>query len=607
MIRRSILFFLLSCSLLARTADQRVSFTASVDRNRVEVGTQFQMTFTLEGAGGGKNFRPPPFNDFLVLSGPNQSTQMNFVNGVMSSSVSYSYVLQPRSEGKITIAAAAIEAGGKQILSQPVAIEVVKASSRPQQQPGNQQEGTDVGRQIGDNLFLKVDVDRVKVSQGEQITATYKIYTRVNVGNYTISKVPSLTGFWSEDLEVPRQIQLTTETVNGKQYKVGVLKKTALFPQRGGTLLLDPMEVNCVVQVQTRRRSNDLFDQFFNDPFFGNVSNVNHKVASQPIKVTVLPLPADGVPASFTGAVGKYTMEAWLDKKETKTNEPVTLKVKISGRGNLKLVQPPSLNLTSDIEKYDPKIYDNITHDGDRVAGSRSFEYLLIPRHAGDQKLPPVAFSFFDVEKKAYVTLTSPEFIVNVGKGTELASAPSSGLSKEDVKLIGEDIRFIKSGAVPIGRRGESFAGSPLFFALGAAPVLAFIGFVFYQRRRERILGDVAGLRHRKARKMAQKRLVTAKENLDGNRKEEFYTEVSRALWGYVGDKLGISPAELSLDTIRAALGGRGVKDDVVASLSGTLEQCEFARFAPAAESPGMDTMYGQAVELISTIEGQLR
>lgn len=605
--RQSILFILFTGVLLAGAPDQKVTFTASVDRNRVEMGIQFQLTFTLEGATGGSSFRPPPFNDFLVLSGPNQSTQMNFINGAMSSSVSYSYVLQPRSEGKFTIGAATIVVGGKTVQSQPLALEVVKGSSRPAQQPGKQQEETDIGRQIGDNLFLKVEVDRARTSQGEQITAIYKIYTRVNVVNYSVSKVPSLSGFWSEDLEVPRQIQLTNETVNGKQYKVAVLKKTALFPQRSGMLELDPMEVNCVVQVQTRRRSNDLIDQFFNDPFFGNVSNVNHKVASQPVKITVLPLPAEDVPAGFNGAVGKYTMEAWLDKKETKANEPVTLKVKITGRGNLKLIQPPALAVTSDIEKYDPKIYDNITHEGDRVAGSRSFEYLLIPRHAGDQKIPPLAFSFYDVEKKSYVTLTSPEFALSVGKGTELASAPSSGLSKEDVKLIGEDIRFIKSGAVSIARRGGSFAGSPVFFALSAAPVLAFIGFVFYQRRREKILGDVAGLRHRKARKMAQKRLVTAKDYLVQNRKEEFYGEVSRALWGYISDKLGIPPAELSLDAIRAALEGRGVKGDVVTSLSGTLEQCEFARFAPAADPLGMDTMYRQAVELISTIEGQLR
>ncbi len=610
--RRLLPIVFLCGSLFARVPDQKVTFTASVAQNRVEMGTQFEITFTLGGASGGANFRPPAFNDFLVLSGPNQSTQMNFVNGAMSSSVSYSYVLQARSVGKFTIGAASVDAGGKHLESQPLAMEVVKGSSRPQQQPGKSQqqdvqENADIGRQIGDNLFLKVDVDRVKVSQGEQITVTYKIYTRVNVVNYTISKVPSLTGFWSEDLEVPRQIQLTTETVNGKQYRVGVLKKTALFPQRGGTLELDPMEVNCVVQVQTRRRSNDLFDQFFNDPFFGNGANVNHKVTSQPLKITVLPLPAENVPASFNGAVGKFTMEAWLDKNQTKTNEPVTLKVKMSGRGNLKLVQPPLVAVTSDIEKYEPKIYDNITHEGDRVAGTRTFEYLLIPRHAGDQKIPAVAFSYFDVDRKSYATLNSPEFPLSVGKGTEIATGASSGLSKEDIKLIGEDIRFIKSGAAAIGRRGQSFAGSALFFALTAAPIAAFVGFIFYQRRRERILGDVAGLRHRKARKMAQKRLVAAKGFLTEKKKEEFYAEVSRALWGYVGDKLGIPPAELSLETIRGALEGRGAASDVSEALSRTLEQCEFARFAPAGESTGMDTMYQQAVELISHIEGQLR
>lgn len=582
---------------------QNPSFIASVDKNRVATGEQFEITFSLNGNGGGDNFHPPSFNDFLTVSGPNQSTNMQFINGSVSSSVSYSYVLQPRTEGKFTIGPATIEVGGKQLKTQPVNIEVIKSTPQQGQQNSGQGNNGDISKQIGDNLFLKVTVDKPRVYQGEQITATYKIYTRINVVNYSLTKVPSLTGFWSEDIEVPKQIQLTTETINGKQYRVGILKKVALFPQRSGTLSIDPMEVACVVQVQNRKRSNDIFDQFFNDPFFGNVSNVNYKVQNEPVKITVAPLPTNDVPSGFAGAVGKFSMETWLDKKQTKTNEPVTLKVKITGKGNLKLLEAPTINISPDIEKYDPKISDNFANQGDQIAGSKMFEYLLIPRHPGEQKIPPFPFSYFDVDKKNYVSFTSPEFTVTVDKGTETATSNTTGLSKEDVKLLGEDIRFIKSGNIMLAQRGKIFVGSPMFFTLSLTPLLAFVGFVFYTRRRQKVLGDVVTLRNRKARKMAQRRLTEAKKLLHAKKKEEFYAEISRALWGYIGDKLGIPPSDLSMETVRSSLAGRNVSDEAITKLTGTIEQCEFARFAPSADSMEMDGVYNGTIDLISTIE----
>jgi hypothetical protein len=597
---------------------QDASFTASVDRNRVAMGEQFQLTFTLSGQGGGSNFRPPSFNDFLVLSGPNQSTNMQIINGAVSSSVSYTYIIQPRSEGKFVIGSATINVGGKQLRSQPITIEVSKgAAAQSQQSQRQQQQGgsVDISKQIGDNLFLRVSVDRSKVYQGEQITVNYKLYWRVSLaGNPSVGKVPALTGFWSEDLETPRQIQITREIVNGKQYNVAVLKKVALFPQHDGTLTIDPMEVECAVQVKTnRRRSNDIFDQFFgndpffNDPFFGGVTTVNYKTKSQPVRITVQSLPATGIPPGFGGAVGKYTMDAWLDKRQTTTNDAVTLRVKISGRGNLRLLEAPAVVVPPDIERYDPKISDNVSNQGDRIAGSRTFEYLLLPRHAGEQRIPPITFAYFDPEKKNYVALHSPEFVLTVEKGTEAAPEYATGISKEDVKLLGEDIRFIKSGNLSLRRAGELFIGSPLFVVLLFSPILGFVGFVVYAKRRERLMGNVVLLRNRKARKMAQRRLVEAKKLLTEKKKEEFYTEVSRALWGYVGDKLGIPPSDLSVDTARITLESRKVSQETVVHLTATIEQCEFARFAPSEDSLQMDGIYNDAVVLISTIEEQLR
>ncbi|MBI4548876.1 MAG: protein BatD [Ignavibacteriae bacterium] len=591
------------CSLVFA---QDASFTASVDKNRVAMGEQFEITFELTGMGSGKNFRPPSFNDFLVLSGPNQSTSMQIINGAVSSSISYSYILQPRSEGTFTVGPATIEYGGKQLHTQPVTIEVTKGVPRPKQQ-ARQSEDANLMKQIGDNLFMRIMVDKTRIYQGEQLTATYKIYARVNVVNYKMSKLPALTGFWSEDLEVPKQIQLTNEIVNGKQYRVGVLRKVALFPQRSGTLQLDPMEVTCVVQMRLRRRGNDWFDQFFNDPFFGNVKNVEYKVQSDPVTISVVPLPTNNIPQSFSGVVGKFSLEAWLDKRQTTVNEPVTLKVKISGRGNLKLLEAPQIIIPADIERYDPKISDNISNQGGRIAGSRTFEYLLIPRHAGEQRIPSFPFSFFEIEKKEYATLTSPEFLLTVEKASGTVSTPIVGISKEDVKLLGEDIRFIKSGSISLRRKGESFVGSAIFYACSISPLLAFAGFVFYVKKHEKVLGDVAALRIRKARKIAQKRLVQAKRYLQSMKKEEFYAEVSRALWGYIGDKLSLSPADLSLELVRQRLESRGVANEAITKLGSTIEQCEYARFAPSADSLEMDQVFSEAIELIATIEEQLR
>lgn len=609
--KNKLIDILLFWSLLCGTAfAQNGSFTAAVERTTVALGEQFDITFTLSGAGGGRNFHPPSFDDFLTLAGPNQSTNMQFINGTVSSSVSYSYTLQPRAEGVFAIGPATIEYEGKQLETRPIAMTVTKSAPPPkkiQQNQNQQQQDADLGKQIADNLFLKVSVDRSHVYQGEQITATYKLYNRTRLANLSIGKSPAFTGFWSEDLEEIKQVQFTQEVMNGKRYDVAVLKKIALFPQRSGTLEVDPMEINCVIQVQSRRKSNDIFDQFFNDPFFGGgLSNFNRKLRSEPLKITVSPLPVSGIPGGFGGAVGKFSMEAGLDKSQTTTNEPVTLRVMISGSGNLKLLTAPDINFPPDLEKYDPKILDNISHQGDKMSGSRTFEFLLIPRHAGDQRISAFHFSYFDVEKKSYVSLTSPGFLLEVGKGNEFIAAPSSGISKEEVRLLGEDIRFIRSDNVSFRRRGETFAGSLGFYLFSVAPLFAFAALVFVMKRRQELLGDVLSLRSRKARKIAQKRLLEAKKFMDQKKKEAFYAEISRALWGYVADKLSLPPADLSTDAVRSTLGSRGIAEEFILGLTSTIEQCEFARFAPSPDMSQMDGVYTKAVGLISAIEEAL-
>jgi len=579
---------------------QSGTFTATVDNNRIAMGEQLEITFTLNGSG--KNFQPPAFSDFVVPSGPNQSTSMQFINGAMSQSVSYSYVLQPRAEGKFTVGPATIESGGRKIQSNNITIEVTKGSPQQKQQP-RQQTGDDanLNKQIGENLFIKASANKTSVYQGEQITATYKLYSRVTIVNSAIKKIPALTGFWNQEIEVPKNAQ-TTEVVNGIQYQVFPIKKIALFPQRSGTLELDPMEAEFAVQVQSRRRGGDIFDQFF-----GSVQNVNYPTKSSPVKITVRSLPSRNIPAGFSGAVGKFSMESWLDKTETEANEPVTLKVKISGRGNLKLIEAPKFAFPPDLESYEPKISDNITTGTDVISGSRTYEYLLIPRHIGEQKIPSFTFSYFDPEKQQYVTTNSPDFVVNILKGSEVLNSSTASLSKEEVKLLGQDIRFIKSGTTSFRKKGESFFGSIGFIILLFLPMLLFVGFISYIRHYEKITGDIIILRSRRATKIAKKRLTKAKILLDQKKDEEFYTEISQVLWGYAGDRLGIPLSDLSQDSIRIALKSRNVNDDSASKFISTLERCEFTRFTPSGGSVQMGKMYNDTIQLISAIEEEVR
>ena len=367
----TILFLLFAfCSpLFAQT------FSASVDKSIVGAGEQFTLTLSVDGATGVSNLKLPDMPNFMVLSGPNQSTNMQWVNGQVSQSISFTYILQPRDVGKFTIGSASVNVGGKTLQTKPIAIEVLKgAPPQQKQRQGNQQQGS-VEQQIAENLFLRAVVDRAKVYQGEQVTVTWKVYTRVNIVNYQLSKQASIPNAWTEDLEIPQQVSLIREVYEGKQWNVGVLKKTALFPTQSGTIEIHPLEVECVVQVQTQRQSNNPFDHFF-----GNVQNVNHQTASQKIKIEVMPLPANA-PMSFKGNVGSFKMDAKITKDNVQTNEAVSLKIKISGTGNVRLIESPTVTLPNDFQKFDPKTSEDMNRRNETISGTKSFEYVMIPRY----------------------------------------------------------------------------------------------------------------------------------------------------------------------------------------------------------------------------------
>ena len=592
---------------------QSESFYATVSKTTVEVNEQFQITFTLNDNGG--EFHAPAFKDFNVLMGPSTSKSVQFVNGNVSQSTTYTYILQAKADGTFPIGSATVRVGNKILQSKPINIIVVKANAKPQAQGGNQQEGDgDVMKQIGKNLFIKAHVSKTNVYQGEEISVTYKLYCKVSLVNFALTKIPTLNGFWSQDIEMPKQLQLHKEVIDGVEWQTTDLKKVVLFPQFSGALTIEPMEGESVVRVQRKRQKsqngNDPFEQFLNDPFFGGgYQDLNYTVKSSPVKITVRPLPATA-PESFSGAVGDFTMTALLDKTETKANEPVTLKVKITGAGNLKLIDPPKLKLPPDIETYEPKVTDNIAVNENGVSGSRTFEYLLIPRHAGDYKIDPFEFSYFNIDKKSYISDTSKAFSLKVAKGSgEVTSSTSvtGGVSKEEIKMLGKDIRFIKTGNPEFKRKGYYFFGSPLFYTISTLPFLLFIGFAAYRRKYREDNADVTMTKSRKASGMARKRLSQAKKFLAAKQNERFHEELSKALWGYISDRLSIPISDLSKETIAEKLKQRNVDEEPVKKLIAILDQCEFVRYAPSMGSSEMGATYEQAIVIISEIEQQLR
>ena len=434
------------------------AFLASVSHSKISIDDQFELSFTFSGdnLNGLKNFVPPGMDNFMILSGPSQSTSMEFVNGISSASKTYTYYLKAKSLGNYNIGSASVEYNGKIYKTDPLSVEIVKGTTPVDKQ----KDEPSVDSEIAENLFVRATADKQRVYQGEQVTVTYKLYTRLNIASQmSVSKLPQYQGFWAEELETSKNILFSTEVINGKQFRVGILKKVALFPNQSGELSVTPFELNVPVLVQKKKRSNNIFDDFFNDPF-GRGETVDYSAKSNKLKVNVLPLPKERIPESFNGAVGDFTLNSSIDKSKTNTNEPVSLKIDIKGNGNIKLVDIPEVKLPPGFEKYDPKISEQINRTG-KIGGKKTIEYLIVPRTPGDKQIPGIAFSFFNPDKKSYVTLSSNPYTIKVAQGERVFEPDISGLNKEDIKLLSEDIRYIKTSGNDISKRSELLISLP--------------------------------------------------------------------------------------------------------------------------------------------------
>lgn len=593
-------FLLIFCLLFSHSGFAQ-NFYASVNENRIAENERLQVTFTFEGSDVNKlkNFKPPAFNDFRIFSGPNQSTSMQIINGVVSASLSYSYILLPNTTGTFRIGSASIEYDGQTFKTDPVSVTVTKGSDKPKDE--NKQSIPD--EEIAKNLFIRALIDKNKVYAGEQVTVTYKLYTRLNIASQmSISKLPQYQGFWVEEIETSSNISFNTEIVDGKQFSVGILKRAALFPTQTGKLEVTPFELNVPVRIQKKRNPNNLWDDFFGDPF-GRGETIEYLAKSNTAFIEVIPLPENGKPESFKGAVGKYDFNAFLDKNETMTNEPISLKLKINGRGNIKLLEMPSIELPTGFEKYDPKINEQISRSG-TISGTKEAEYLFVPRIAGTREIKPIEFAFFDPAKKSYTTLKSQPFKINIKQGSDSYSAD---IDKEAITRLDSDIRFIKTTHEDVIRNRELIIYHPVFWTTVAVPFFALVGLIGWKKRKEKLEGNLKLLKFQRAQKIARSRFKLAKKIMQAGKTDKFYSELSLALFGYLEDKMHIPKADFTVDLAQNELRKRNVTEDLVNRVKTSAEKCEYIRFAPGSkEKESMQKMYNEFSSIIIEIEKQL-
>ena len=614
---KRIILFLMLCPLWLWAQDNP-TLTVST-KKQVMVGERFQVVF--EANAEGKNFQAPSFDGLTVLGGPFTSTSSSFsmVNGSMSHTVkcTYTYALQAYQEGTVHVGSASLTVKGNKITSQPFDIKVIPddgshaapSGGGTSSGQGQSQQNTTDSQVSGKDLFLRVIPSKKSAYVGEQVVLTYKLYTKVPVSSVSLSKMPSYAGFWTKDVsDNSGTLKQSSEYINGIEYTTAEIQKVIVVPQRSGKLALDPMTMECIAQIRTERNNNrsmDPFEAFFNDPFFNrNIVNVKKELSSQALTLEVKNLPENGKPASFAGAVGNYSFKSDIDKTELSTNEAVTLTLTVSGTGNVELLQMPEPVFPPDFEVYDPKISTSTNVGPQGLTGTKKAEYLAIPRRAGSFTIPSVEFSYYNSSTDSYEVMSSEPYEIKVEKGS--GSDDGGGVftsNQEDIKYLGSDIRHIMTGDARLKPTHTVFFGSAAYFVALLVLLLLFIILLFVLKKREQMSKDTAANRNRKADKVARGRLKNAYQHLKAKDQEKFYVEMSQALWGYIADKLGIERSKLSMDTVSETMKGKNVPDELTQQFVDTLNNCEFARFAPGSAEEKMDDLYQRGIDVISKAE----
>lgn len=608
----SLIFFALSIALMG-FADE-VVFRAQAPK-QVVVGRPFQITYTVNQRS--RDLRAPEFSDFDVLSGPYTSTSSStsFVNGKRTSSFeqTYTYMLMAQRAGTFTIGPATVKVDGENVQSNGVRIEVLpedqqaQPSQSSQSVQGSQSTQSSQGSQASsENIFVRTIASKTKVHEQEALLVTYKLYfANVDVTQLTNNtKLPEFTGFLKQDLE-QGEIQTELEHYNGRNYQTAVLYRTILYPQHSGDISIDPAKFEAVLRVQTQQRPRSIFDDFF-----GSYTNVTKMLTAPGVTIHVSALPG-GKPAGFSGGVGKFTLTPSISQTELQTNDAVTIKLDISGTGNMKLLKTPAIDWPEGFEPYDPKVTNNFKTTTAGVSGTKSIEYLAIPRSAGEYTIPAVHFSYFDIDEKAYKTLSTPEYTIRVkrGAGSEHAEGETEGqvisyTHKEDIKQLGSDIRYINTKEPEAGNYELKIKNYGLLWLWYAVPLLIAIVLLIVLRKQIKEAADINRVRYKRANKVAQKRLKAAAAALKANDKNTFYAAIETAAWSYLSDRLSIPTADLNKENIASLLAQKGVSEALINDVMNVLSTAEFARYAPSTDH-AMDDLYTATTNLINNLEDQ--
>ncbi len=598
-----------------RAIAQDVSFTAQAPQ-AVVVGERFRITYKVNTRDV-KEFRAPDMKNIQILTGPATSTSSSttIINGQRTdnTTITFTYTAVASEEGEVELDGATIKANGKQVTSNKLTIKVLptdqvqqgaQGQGRPQTQGG--QQSAQGSQAVGaDDLFMLATVDKTTVYEQEALLLTYKIYKLPSVDLQRMSNaMPDIKNCHVQEVELPSPKEFNLEHYNGRNYQTMVWTQYVLFPQHSGELEIPSIPFEGVIAQRVENNSGDIFDMFFNSSRYVEVKK---DLTSRAIKINVKPLP-QGKTSAFYGGVGDFNISSSISSTDVTANDAVTVRVILSGTGNLKLVKTPEMKFPQDFDIYDPKIDNKYSIKGGRQTGNKVYEYLVIPRHAGQYTIPALEFQYFDPKSGSYKTVKTDEYTLNVAKGQGGGESQGSVsyVNKEDLKFVGQDVRF---HATPLKLKSDSsqFFGSLLFWLCMALPLVILIVSVAISRKRIADNANMAKVRAGKANSVAVKRLKVARKLMKENRKDQFYDEMMRALLGYFGDKLSIPVADLSKENIEAELKRRNVPEEPVKQVIGLLDDCEFARFAPGDDTGRMDRLYDEAAKVIGQIENTIK
>ena len=582
MMRNRLVFGLLFLSVFGWG---QINFEVSVSKKQLGLNERLRVDFAIDKPGD--NFRPPSFSSFRVISGPMQSVSNVFVNGKRTYSMTYTYFITPLKKGVFDIEQASIEYEGNVYKTTPVTINVTEAVAIPR-------DPNDPKYIVDEKLHLVAEVSKRSPYVNEPITIVYKLYFAQNVNPTDVDVVdmPKYNDFWSYNVDIPNR-NIDTSIYKGERYNFVEWRKVVLYPQRAGKLEIKPLSLDVTVNVPTGKRD------FFQRVIYTQVPKL---VSAGNLTINVKPLPTEGQPDDFSGAVGNFSIDVSTSKKQLKANESLQAKVKISGRGNLRLFGMPNLQTPSAIEQYEPETSENIRSNLSGMSGSITQSYTLIPQMQGKYPIPSIEFSFFNPKKKTYETIKSSEQLVDVTEGP-LANRAVNPTTPSVAVSIDSPFKFIAldTSFVPINT--TTFFRSTLFYLLWGSPLGLVLLYVVYARRKQKQLGDTEGLRMRTANRMARKYLSEAKRNL--NNSEEFYVALERALHNYLKAKLKMETSDFSKEKIKNILSQIGVEESLVNDFVSVLENCEFARYTPSSVK-AMEQDFANTAKMITQIDKQL-